>query len=235
METFLSIIEAYPWSHLMRSSNPMALSPVARTYKSPFTLPVFRHPTLGILTPWIQGGPDRAIVLRSWGLTKQYTPTKQYGDNFTFTEFKRCKWVLEGLITWVTIAVLSIGVLLPPFRWIARKVVTQPGFGPAQETFDVKKKGALEWMSVGTSADVDAKGEKKVLCNMRFEKGDAYALTALLIVEAGLAILDLEKGEGDPECLAKVIGGGVLTPACLGEGYVKRLNEVGVTIKTRDL
>ncbi|KAJ6263182.1 hypothetical protein Dda_1743 [Drechslerella dactyloides] len=241
METFFSVIEVFGLRRIASSSAPLALSPVqkSRSYNYPFRLPVFTHPVLGTLTPWLQGTPDRAIVMRSWGLTEQYTPAQSYGSSFGFAEYKRVKNVLEGAALWLTITVLSVGVLLAPFRWIARRVVMQPGLGPSQK-FDINRQGSLEWRAVGVADTADSKSEKKVLASMRYDEGDAYALTALLIVEAALAVLDVQSRReagtaAEMECLAGKIGGGVLTPASLGDVYLNRLDAVGVKVVAKTL
>ncbi|KAF3938251.1 hypothetical protein ABW19_dt0205455 [Dactylella cylindrospora] len=233
IETFLSVIESFSFSFLARSSSPLALSPIDRPYSAPPGLPVFNHPTLGTLAPWVQATPDRAIVLRSWGLTQKYAPQDSYGDNFAFVEYKRVRNLIEGWALCFTIAVLSVGVIFPPFRWIARKVVAQPGSGPDQN-FDKDKREKLEWRAVGTADD---KSGKKVFGSFKFDDGDAYALTALLIVEAAFAILGTgdEGVKSDTKSLAKEIGGGILTPASLGDEYVVRLESAGIKIDTKDL
>ncbi|KAF3913660.1 hypothetical protein ABW21_db0208675 [Orbilia brochopaga] len=238
METFFSVIEVFGLRRIASSSRPLALSPIDRTYQFPTHPPVFTHPVLGTLTPWLQGTPDRAIVMRSWGLTAQYTPEKTYGPSFAFTEYKRVKNVLEGAALWATITLLSIGVLLAPFRWIARKVITQPGSGPSQD-FNVDAVGSLEWRAVGVADTDTGKEEKKVLGSFKYDDGDAYALTGLLIVEAALSVLDVqgrrEAGVVENECLAGKIGGGVLTPASLGDVFLKRLDGAGVKVDARKL
>ncbi|KAF3916104.1 hypothetical protein ABW20_dc0110513 [Dactylellina cionopaga] len=237
IETFFSVIETYGLSELARSSKALALSPIRRKYFAPRHGPVHTNPILGTLTPWLQGTADRAIVMRSWGLTQEAAPQRSWGDNFSFTEYKRVNSYLEGIVTWLTIGVLSISVLFSPFRWIARKVVMQPGSGPDQN-FDKAARGSLEWRAVGVvDSEEEGNGKgKKVLGSFTFDNGEAYALTALSIVEAAFAILDLQNGKGvDDDCLAKTIGGGILTPSCLGETYLKRLDEVGIKIDAKVL
>ncbi|KAK6341319.1 hypothetical protein TWF696_008398 [Orbilia brochopaga] len=241
METFFSVIEVFGLRRIAASSHPLALSPVHkdRPYSFPRHLPVFTHPVLGTLTPWLQGTPDRAIVMRSWGLTEQHAPEQSYGRAFAFTEYKRVKNVLEGVALWATIAVLSVGVLLAPFRWIARRVITQPGSGPSQD-FNAHRQGTLEWRAVGVADTNDGKGEKKVLGSFKYDEGDAYALTGLLIVEAALSVLDVQRQREagtlkEEECLAGRIGGGVLTPASLGEVFLRRLDKVGVKVDAKKL
>ncbi|KAF3090050.1 hypothetical protein TWF706_010201 [Orbilia oligospora] len=235
MESFFSTIEVYGLSGLAHATKPLALSPIKRPYSAPSHLPVFTHPTLGKLTPWIQASPDRATVMRSWGLTQQHAPEKSWGNNFSFTEYKRVKSSFEGLATWITIGLLSIGVLIKPFRWFARKVITQPGFGPDQN-FDINRKGNLDWKAVGVVDDDGGENKgKKVLGTFTYDGGDAYALTGLFIVEAALHLLDMEKGRSKKEGLGQTIGGGLLTPICLGEGFLKRLDGAGIKIDAREL
>jgi len=51
-------------------------------------------------------------------------------------------------------------------------------------------------------------------------------VTGVLLAEAALSLLK-------DESMAKEIGGGVLTPAMLGQAYVDRLGESGFKIETR--
>lgn len=68
------------------------------------------------------------------------------------------------------------------------------------------------------------------MCSLKYTKGDAYILTALFIVEAGLTILyDTESS------LAGKLKGGILTPACLGDAYLDRLGKAGVEVETKFL
>ena len=242
IETFLSVIDVYPFKRLAQSQNPLALSPLqTRSWNPPRSglLPVTYDRHLGYLAPWIQAVPDRAIVMRSWGLHKQQqqqakldsgndngSDDTNYGDDFTFEERKNVPGRLAGLGLWLGIAVLSVAVAFPPIRWIARKIVTQPGFGPSEES---RSKGRCEWRSIGESDD--GKG-RKAMCTMRYAKGEAYLLTGLLIAEAGLSIL-YDNDDGDR--LATKLGGGVLTPACLGERYIDRLNKAGVAVDVKEV
>ena len=60
-------------------------------------------------------------------------------------------------------------------------------------------------------------------------KGSLYYFTGLAISEAAMVIL---RG-GETE--AKKLGGGILTPATLGDEYVERLKKVGIEFDVRML
>lgn len=107
-----------------------------------------RHPDLGILTAWIQAIPDVALVMRSWGLREEGA---YYGPRFTFREYRRTRNWFTAVAWIVLIHSVSVLPLIPPLRcvspfsyypgykadmldrWLARKIVTQPGDGPVLE------------------------------------------------------------------------------------------------------
>jgi len=114
----MSVIEQYGPLKIAASSKPLALSPIKRSYKSPWVLPVFSDKHLGILTNWVQAIPDRAIVMRSWGLAKQAGSSVEYGDRFTFEEYIRFNYRLVALGLFVTIQLATIALLFSPIRCI---------------------------------------------------------------------------------------------------------------------
>jgi len=113
----LSVLDQYGPRAIAASSKPLALSPIKRSYKSPWTLPVFSDVDLGILTGWVQAIPDRAIVMRSWGLAKE-GGSVEYGDRFTFEEYIRFNYRLVALGLFVTIQLATIALLFPPVRYV---------------------------------------------------------------------------------------------------------------------
>ena len=56
--------------------------------------------------------------------------------------------------------------------------------------------------------------------------GDMYSLTAILLAEAAMVLL-----KPDRENWAQKIGGGVLTPATLGDQFVERVKAGGLKIE----
>lgn len=75
-------------------------------------------------------------------------------------------------------------------------------------------------------ATADTPNKDKVLGKFEFD-GDAYVLTGLTLAAAASVML-----RGDFEATdAKRFGGGVLTPALLGQQYVEELRKSGVRIE----
>lgn len=63
-----------------------------------------------------------------------------------------------------------------------------------------------------------------------FKGPDPYEITATMMTEIALAVLHDEKS------VAKKLGGGVLTPACVASDYLlQRLGRAGVQIEARML
>jgi short subunit dehydrogenase-like uncharacterized protein len=66
--------------------------------------------------------------------------------------------------------------------------------------------------------------EKRAMAKMRYE-GGMYYFTGLLLAEAAMVLL-----ENDDDLVNK-LGGGLLTPACLGDSFIERLQKANVKIE----
>jgi len=100
----------------------------------------------------------------------------------------------------------------------------KPGTGPARES---TKGDALELRAVAVAEQL-AKTPRKALATFRFE-GGMYTLTAILLAEAAVVLLTKE------EELKKQHGPGFLTPSCLGDDYLERLDKAGVKIGVQQI
>tara|TARA_R110002003_G_scaffold116_28_gene10312 strand:- start:10145 stop:11257 length:1113 start_codon:yes stop_codon:yes gene_type:complete len=235
--TMLELFNNYSLGHLAKSMHPYSLSPVKPTSSigSPTGSLFYRLfgllsvPELGgVQTTYIMASVDECITHRSWGLYSQTAQTSNdpslgYGPRFRFNEYMRAKGLLAGLL--IKLAIGSVGLLLalPPTRWILAPLIKKfavhaPGQGPSRESM---KKDFLSYRAVGVAED----GKGKATAKLDIAHG-GYAATAITLSAAAQVILrgrlqDTEAGR---------LGGGILTPATLGEQYVKTLDEFGVKL-----
>lgn len=114
---------------------------------------------------------------------------------------------------------LAIG----PLRWLLAKIVTQPGFGPSKE---VEANSVLDARAIAVP---EGQPSPRAYGRIRWD-GGIYAYTGVLIAEAAATLL-YANGESD-DVPARQMGGGVLTPACLGGAYWERLGKAGVIAET---
>ena len=89
------------------------------------------------------------------------------------------------------------------------------------------KKESCEWRAVG---DVDVSGgsdPKRAYASIKWQ-GSLYAMTGTFLAEAALTI-------ARDNTYAHQLGGGVLTPATLGEEYLRRLQMAGLQTEVKIL
>lgn len=168
------------------------------------------------------GSANAAIVQRSWGLYRSQLQNASrsggYGPKFTYDEYASVPNRAIGVAVNLALAGLVVFLALPPVRWVARRLVTKAGEGPTRET---AKKEGFEFRCV---ADADDGSGRRVLGKMLW-KGGIYEVTAVYMMEAAAALVRDEKG----------LGGGVLTPACLGSAYAERLRKAGVGLEAEEI
>ncbi|OQU99243.1 hypothetical protein CLAIMM_04905 isoform 2 [Cladophialophora immunda] len=181
---------------------------------------VWKYPRLGHLTTSITAKPNVAIVHRSAGLTPYF-----YGFNFTYEEYMAVASPVAGVLIHVAVVILALLLAFPPTRAILKLFSSyKPGSGPTKES---TKGDVLELRAVAVAEQL-AKNPRKALAHFRFE-GGMYALTALLMSEAAMVILTKE------EEIKKNHGAGFLTPSCLGDNYLERLENAGVKIGVQQI
>ena len=221
--TILSVEEHYGRRELSESMKPWALSPIPgptsaksiSLYRKIFGVQVV--PDLGILSTSLAAKPNEAIVQRSWGLLNS---GKFYGSKFTFHEYQRVGSKLSGFASNLAIAFGLFLVTLSPFRWLIRKFVPTPGQGPSKES---QEKESLEYRAIAI-ADENGPEPHRAFSRFRWE-GGIYYLTGMLLAEAAIVILR-------EDSLVEKLGGGVLTPATLGQPFIDRLKDAGIIIET---
>lgn len=218
LATVLGLFDNYTISEVKASLDPFILSPSPppsrpsdRSLLSRIFGPFF-YPDLGILTTSITASPNVAIVHRTSGLLRGL-----YGSNFNFAEYMQVPNYARGVATHLGLFFASLLLALSPFRSLIKRFVYQPGQGP---TTEANAKDVLEYRAVAVA---DQSGsEKKAMAKFRYE-GGLYYLTGLFLAEAAMVLLQEEE-------LVRKLGGGVLTPACLGDKFVERLQGVNVEL-----
>ena len=238
--TILSMTETYgmaaleeniKWTH---SPVPKRPTPLSKSNSSWFTLQGIRNNILGVRTVPELGGTittslfasaNVAVVQRSWGLLDK---GNFYGQDFDYHEYFSTRNYLMGVLGhW---AIILLGFLLSSslFRSLLKLLTTAPGEGvdkdvAGKEIYEIRTMAttaAATTITTATTKGIDGR-PRRALARFRYE-GSAYYLSGLLIAEAAMVLLkDEEK--------VKELGGGLLTPACLGQAYIDRLKKVGCT------
>lgn len=176
----LSFFDVYPLKEVAEGFKPYALSPVPNPKaksqgQSIWTILTGLRtvPNLGMLTTFIGGNTDKAIVERTWGLFSQ-TPTKKdefYGPNFSFSEHMKVRnWLYGIMIHWALGLSGFLFVALPPLRKLVKRFVYEQGTGP---DYEQAKKDEIEYRAVGTP-DAGNEAGKLAFCRAWFH-GSMYA------------------------------------------------------------
>ncbi|KAJ8129075.1 hypothetical protein O1611_g4554 [Lasiodiplodia mahajangana] len=225
--TVIDLFETFSFKEVAASHKPYALSPIPNPKSAPkasiqskFTGAHY-IPNLGLQSTSFTAGTDTAVVQRTWGLLQQEPALRNraYGPNFTYREFKKTRNIVTAMISHYSLIVG--GMLLafcPPFRTLLRKLIFPPGEGPRRED---SAKDYVEFRGVATP-DVQPASGKQALCRVWFH-GSMYLLTATFLSQGARALLE--------DNLA--LEGGIYTPACLGQGYIDRLDEYGFKVETK--
>ncbi|MCJ1405611.1 hypothetical protein MMC11_008839 [Xylographa trunciseda] len=221
LATAFGVFDHYGIAQLIESSKPYALSPVQGHKDEPVPLitrlsGVRYVPDLGTLTTGLAAGVNTSLVQRTWGLLDR---GNFYGQNFRYKEYSTARNSFTGLVSHLVIIFGTVLLAIPPVRWLAKMVVHQPGEGPTKES---TAKDRVEFRAIATA---DTEDSQRAIAECGYN-GSAYDFTGVLMAEAAISIL--RDGNETP---ARKIGGGVLTPATLGEAYVDRLRNVGVVLE----
>ncbi|KAI9678926.1 MAG: hypothetical protein M1829_001911 [Trizodia sp. TS-e1964] len=237
LATFFCLFEEFTLKQIAQASDPWALSPVQGIKKLPLSslLGVRSVPGLGYLSTSISALANRSIVHRTWGLMEG---GNFYGKKFHFEEYMQVRSLLVGVATKVLIGVAMLAVaVLPPLRWFLKKLIPAAGTGAEKEyvhsaslstppinTARKTKEERLEYHGIAI-ADLPSAKPQRGFVKVSYD-GGLYYLTGVFLAEAAITILR-------DETLAKRRGGGLLTPAFLGQPFVDRLAGVGFSIETK--
>jgi short subunit dehydrogenase-like uncharacterized protein len=246
--TIIATLEEVPREKLDASSDDFALSPV-QGLPSPhprllYTLPLSSPAIRGAF--YIMAPTNRAVVQRTWGLhelearrlaistnssAKHSTsiPDTQasekqrltYGRQFKYDEFLAMSNAVSAVAFGIVFALGAVALMfLPPFRWLFKKLVTQPGHGPSDEKM---KLGRFRVTNITSSVPTDAIPRTHVKTVMRGKGDPGYLGSAVMISESALALVCSH--DKLPNLARK---GGVLTPmSALGDVLIERLQSTG--------
>ena len=177
-------------------------------------------PDIGIVGLPMLNSVDIPIVQRTWALLHESKQQEDYGPNFRFSTGTGARGYLSGLLINLAALVGALLLALRPVRWLLRATVTEPGSGPSKEA---EAKGFLEQKGIALP---DEEGRGRAVGVLRW-KGGMYAMTAVLVAEAAATLLYHKDST-----IANRLGGGICTPATLGDKYIERLKDAGIKLDT---
>ncbi|KAG6329381.1 hypothetical protein ID866_9707 [Astraeus odoratus] len=239
--TILSVLEDIPRRKVDAAREDFALSPV-RGVPSPrprafYSLPILdRPPMRGAL--FLMVIVNKQVVQRSWGLFELATRSTEivfppevsslgdlsllpYGPAFKYEEFMVLSSRFHALLVVLFLVTVAFAMaVLPPARWVARRLMPKSGEGPTDQQLEA---GSIDITNITTSTP-DSEGNRITVRSTFVGKGDpGYLLTAIMTSEAALALV-LDKDHLPPFGRR----GGVLTPAtAFGDVLIRRLNASG--------
>ncbi len=222
LATILNLFDYYSVKEVANAFSPWALSPVPgpKPSRGPSLITKLLglrfDPDLGTLTTFVAATGNTAIVHRTWGLQDG---GRYYGPRFHYSEYIQVRNALVGVGIHFLLALAGLALLFPPARWLAKKFVYQPGQGASKES---SRNEALEYRSIAT-ADQDIRNPSRAIAKFRYD-GALYYLTGIFLAEAAMVILRDEE-------MVRRLGGGVLTPAMLGQPFIERLKNAGVVFE----
>jgi hypothetical protein len=119
-------------------------------------------PNLGALTTALTSSTDQGVIERSWGLLSEIPSRKDqfYGPNFHWSEYRKARNWLEGILTHWALVVALLLVSIAPIRAIAKKFAPEPGTGPSKEDMD---KEEVEWRGIA-NPDTELPSHKQAFC-----------------------------------------------------------------------
>ncbi|KAI9845256.1 MAG: hypothetical protein M1837_005012 [Sclerophora amabilis] len=221
LASVFSLLDVFSVSDVMRAAKPWAFSSTPGTdardpagWTGSFTDPVLGTMSKSSLT----SEANRSVVHRTWGLMGNGSV---YGPRFHYFEYAKASNFITASLAYLSSILLLIGLALSPVRWLLKKFVYAPGQGPDVES---ERKGFIGYRAIGV-ADQTSTTPARALSEFEY-RGSPYEMTGTLVSEAAITILR-------EETLAKKLGGGLLTPATLGQPYVDRLANVGISLVTK--
>ena len=166
--------------------------------------------------PFIMATANTRVVRRTEALLS--LRQESYGSNFTYQEHALHKTWFSAFKS-IIVTGISVLVLMSPLKRAVKPFLPKPGEGPSEA---VQENGWFDCKYI-----VETEDGKKSVFNMNAKGDPGYKVTAKLISECALCLIeDADDLPGGSEY------GGVLTSASgLGQPLISRLTKVGVNFK----
>lgn len=226
INSLCDLTSTYGAARIAAASAPFRLAPVPRRSAEITSRGVLPGPNifgvqtvhgLGALVASTQAEIETAIVGRSWGLFAGVAHGAQrpdsYGQDFYFSSRMRCTnaftgWGFRTAYLLLTKALANIG----PLRTLVSRRLYPAGTGPSAEE---RVGNHFNYRTIAVADTPKDTAARQVEVTFAYD-GDPYVFTGVSLTEAALLLLE----GGTP---AHERGGGILTPALLGDKFAERL------------
>lgn len=168
-----------------------------------------------------QYGRGSNIISSTSGATLEQVQSQAYGPQFKYEEFMKTRTRLQAVILGIGMAMTVLCmVYIPPIRWLAKRIVTQPGMGPSEEQM---KDGYIEVTNISSSVAGANSSQIHVRSVMSGQGDPGYTLSSIMVSESALALL---LNYDSLPSLGRQ--GGVLTSmSAMGDVLIERLKDTG--------
>ena len=169
------------------------------------------------------------MVNRTWGLLQN--TDMDYGPHFRYSEYEPAHSALRGVLNVVGVLLLHLILGLAPTRALVRRFFLTPGDGSGPDVEKTRNaRIALEAIAIAdTTEERGDAGTRPVRARAVFSHpSGSYHFSGILLAQAAASLLYTRKLEGG-------YTGGCLTPAFLGDDFVRRLQEFGAVMNTETL
>ncbi|KAL6250234.1 hypothetical protein RBB50_002535 [Rhinocladiella similis] len=218
LSSILEVVGRYGVGPLL-FPNPYRLCSREEARRSPNSRKPFlghcKDDRLGHLATSFGAPGNEAVVYRS----QQLQPSI-YGDSLSYHEFMPASSAFQAIMIHVVTKFMIFLLYFRPVRTLVGYLKPAPGTGPSKE------------VSQGEKIEVTAvtRDDKTLLAKYSFV-GPMYFHSALLAVEAAMALLGLWAADEQDGAEKDEERYGILTPSCLGMPFVERLKDAGVKIE----
>ncbi|KAH6997964.1 Saccharopine dehydrogenase-domain-containing protein [Ilyonectria sp. MPI-CAGE-AT-0026] len=234
INSLCDLTSTYGASRIAAASAPFRLAPVPRRTAEIASRGVLPGPNifgvqtvygLGALVTSTQAEIETAIVGRSWGLYAGVAHGAQrpdsYGQDFYFSSRMRCTnaftgWGFRTAYLLLTKALANIQLL----RTLVSRRLFPAGTGPSAEE---RVGNHFNYRTIAVADTPKDTAAPQVEVTFAYD-GDPYVFTGVSLTEAALLLLE----GGTP---AHERGGGILTPALLGDKFAERLKRPEADVK----
>lgn len=225
-----AILEQFPLKELSTMADPYSLVPVdARpmgTDKDERWGWRFSKMANKWTFPFIMAGANTRVVRRSNALLGN-----SYGSGFGYTEESAAPNLVVAVLGSMAISLGKLMFIIPPLRWLLKKLLPKPGEGPSRDLMlNGSWRADVYGEAVPRGGPADAT-PVPVRARVAGFHDPGYYDTSRMLLECALALATQEKDlEAQGYCK-----GGILTPAsAVGMVAVERLRSAGFTFKVEE-